>query len=88
MKTLPINLAVDPVADDDNLSLTWLDILCLFQNPEPTLGAEISLLVGRVSGKGWLTANTVNSCIHGIDAAHNVAEEHLRYGSTDCFFVG
>ena len=51
MKMLPINLAVDTVADDDNLCLTWLDILCLRQNPEPTLQAEISRLVGKYPEK-------------------------------------
>ena len=87
MKTSPINFAVDAVADDDNLCLTWLDILCLHQNPEPTLQAEISRFVGKLSEKGWLTAITVSSYIRGIFAARNVAEEYLCYGSTDCFFV-
>ena len=43
---------------------------------------------GKVSGKGWLTANTVGSYIRRIVAVRKVAEEHLRYGYTDCFFVG
>jgi len=69
--TSPTSLAVDAVVQRQSLSYLAGYILPVLKS-EPALPAEISRSVGKLSGKGWLTANAVSSYIRAIIAARNI----------------